>query len=96
MHYNCTFDHSLSLLITPTRQNSSYLISSPNLVVFTAIKSPDRALSISSNSASQNLVVVERAVAEGVANIRPKTDHPPYLYCTSSVHHLSSSAFIAP
>jgi hypothetical protein len=46
----------------------SYFVS--KLGVFTAIESPDRALSISINGVFQNLVVVEHAVAEGVVDLK--------------------------
>jgi len=61
-------EHSLTSLVNTTRLNLDFLISAPNLVFCTAIESPDRVLYIPANGVFQNLVVVERAVAESVAD----------------------------
>lgn len=58
----------LTPCLTTLRQNLSFLISASNLVFLTAIESADRAHSIPANGIFQNLVVVERAVAEGVVD----------------------------
>jgi hypothetical protein len=64
-------------MITPIRLKLSFLVSAPNLVFLAAIESPHRALSIPANGVFPNLVVVERAVAEGVVDSVSSKVRPP-------------------
>ena len=67
-HLRRNLSRELTSLVNTTRLNLDFLISAPNLVFCTAIESPDRVLYIPANGVFQNLVVVERAVAESVAD----------------------------